>query len=253
MTETGLGNVNEPILQISDLSFAYGDRQVLADIALSLDSGQCLALVGPSGCGKSTLLKLLAGLLPLQSGRVSWDGKSDSAHAITAQVGALMPQSDALYPWLRVLDNVALGARLAGASKRDARAKALELLTQVGLADFTQAWPGELSGGMRSRVSFVRTLSSGRPLWLLDEPFGALDALTREEVQDWLLQQRQQHGATMVIVTHDVAEAVLLGDRIAVLPKEPGALVAELEVPQLTRADADFVTWCEQVRALLKA
>ncbi len=192
--------------------------QALADVSLHASPGELLAVVGPSGCGKSTLLELICGLQEPDSGRVA------CAPAV------LMPQRDLLLPWLSALDNAALALRIARVPRPRARAKASALFDELGLDGFQQARPHELSGGMRQRVAFARTLLSGKPLLCLDEPFGALDAITRGEMQEWLARALARERRTVVLVTHDVEEAILLADRVAVLSQRPGRVVAELAV-----------------------
>jgi ABC-type nitrate/sulfonate/bicarbonate transport system ATPase subunit len=190
----------------------------LAEISLRVEHNQVLAVVGPSGCGKTTLLELICGL------------QSPDAGSLQAAPAALMPQRDMLLPWRSALDNTALPLQIAGLSRKQARAQALPLFSELGLAGFENAHPGVLSGGMRQRVAFLRTLLSGKPLLCLDEPFGALDAITRMQMQSWLAQTLDHEPRTVVLVTHDVEEAVLLGDRVAVMSPRPGRVVAELAI-----------------------
>ncbi len=192
--------------------------RALADVSLQAGAGELLAVVGPSGCGKTTLLELLCGLRASDSGLVR------------APAAVLMPQRDLLLPWLDALDNAALARRIAGLSRTRARERARGLFGELGLEGFARARPHELSGGMRQRVAFVRTLLAGKPLLCLDEPFGALDAITRAEMQQWLAQALAREPRTVVLVTHDVEEAVLLADRVAVFSSRPGRVAATLEV-----------------------
>ncbi len=208
---------------VSAVSHAYRPArgmsvQALTEVSLHAGEHELLAVVGPSGCGKTTLLELICGLQQPEQGTVR------SAPA------ALMPQRDLLLPWLSALDNAALALRIAHVSKAQARIRAAELFAELGLEGFEQARPDELSGGMRQRVAFVRTLLSGKPVLCLDEPFGALDAITRAEMQAWLTEALRQEPRTVVLVTHDVEEAVMLADRVAVLSPRPGRVVAALEV-----------------------
>ena len=204
---------------VAGVSRAYGEVAALAGVSLCVDAGRTVAVVGPSGCGKSTLLELVCGLQEPDSG------------AVSAPPAALMPQRDGLLPWLSALDNAAVAMRLRGASRRAARAAAREHFAHFGLEGFERARPAALSGGMRQRVAFVRTLLAGRPLLCLDEPFGALDALTRSRMQSWLAGALREEPRTVLLVTHDVEEAVLLADEIVLLSERPGKVVARLDVP----------------------
>jgi ABC-type nitrate/sulfonate/bicarbonate transport system ATPase subunit len=190
----------------------------LAGITLALEPGALLAVVGPSGCGKSTLLELICGLQAPDSG------------SIVCPPAVLMPQRDLLLPWLSAAENAGLALRVAGLSRAEARTRAGALFASLGLDGFQGAHPSELSGGMRQRVAFLRTLLAGKPLLCLDEPFGALDAITRGEMQDWLSGTLAREPRTVVLVTHDVEEAIVLADRVAVLSPQPGRVIEELEV-----------------------
>ena len=197
---------------------ARGSVQALADVSLHADRGELLAVVGPSGCGKTTLLELICGL------------QAPDAGSVRSEPAALMPQRDLLLPWLSAVDNAALALRIARRPRAQARERAGALFAELGLAGFEHARPQELSGGMRQRVAFLRTLLSDKPVLCLDEPFGALDAITRAEMQSWLAGALEREPRTVVLVTHDVEEAVLLADRVAVMSARPGRVVAELEV-----------------------
>ena len=206
-----------------------GDVLALDRLDLASSSGEVLAVVGPSGCGKSTLLELLAGLQDPDAGTVAAAGATEREARLAAC--AYMPQRDLLLPWRSALANAALALELGGERPAAARQRALPLFERFGLAEFAAALPAELSGGMRQRVAFLRTLLAGRPVLLLDEPFGALDSITRAAMQEWLAAALAAEPRTTVLVTHDVREALFLGDRVAVLSPRPGRLVAELEVP----------------------
>jgi ABC-type nitrate/sulfonate/bicarbonate transport system ATPase subunit len=210
-------------VSLQGVSHAYRDRRgadvhALADVSLLAPRGSVLAVVGPSGCGKTTLLELICGL------------QQPDAGTIVCEPAVLMPQRDLLLPWLCALDNAALAPRIAGDSRARARARASTLFSELGLGGFERARPHELSGGMRQRVAFLRTLLSGKPVLCLDEPFGALDAITRGEMQDWLVGALLREPRTVVLVTHDVEEAIVLADRVAVLSPRPGRVLAELAV-----------------------
>jgi ABC-type nitrate/sulfonate/bicarbonate transport system ATPase subunit len=217
----------------------FGAIVALDDVSLHVDAGEVVAVVGPSGCGKSTLLELVCGLLAADEGSVS------SAPAV------LMPQRDLLLPWLCALDNAALALRIGGLGRDGARDRARPLFERLGLAGFERARPHELSGGMRQRVAFARTLLSGKPVLCLDEPFGALDALTRADLQGWLAAALEEEPRTVLLVTHDVEEAAVLADRIVVLSPRPGRVVAELTVgTPRPRAATDRPVLDARVRAM---
>jgi ABC-type nitrate/sulfonate/bicarbonate transport system ATPase subunit len=205
-------------LALAGVAKAFGEIDAVADVSLRAAPRETVAVVGPSGCGKSTLLEMVCGL------------QTPDAGTVRAAPAALMPQRDGLLPWLSALDNAGLALRVAGASKAAARAAAHEHFEAFGLVGFERARPAELSGGMRQRVAFLRTLLAGRPLLCLDEPFGALDALTRAQLQRWLAGALVREPRTVVLVTHDVEEAVLLADRIVLLSPRPGRVVATIEV-----------------------
>ena len=190
----------------------------LRGLSLVAQPGEIVAVVGPSGCGKTTLLELVCGLSGPDTGTV------DAAPA------ALMAQRDLLLPWRSAVDNAALALRVAGIAREAAREQASTLLREFGLGGFERARPSELSGGMRQRVAFARTLLSGRTVLCLDEPFAALDALTRQEMQDWLADALLAQPRTVVLVTHDVEEAIVLADRVLVMSPRPGRVVAALDV-----------------------
>ncbi len=187
-------------------------------MSLRAEPHEVVAVVGPSGCGKSTLLELICGLQQADSGSV----RSDPA--------ALMPQRDLLLPWLGAADNAALALRAQGVPKGDAHARVAPWLERFGLGEFERTKPAELSGGMRQRVAFLRTLLAGKPVLALDEPFASLDAITRAEMQGWLVQFLAEEPRTVVLVTHDVEEAVVLGDRVVVMSPRPGTAAAEIEI-----------------------
>jgi len=208
-------------LEANGLVRRFGSVLALDGVDLEVRAGEAVAIVGPSGCGKSTLLEILAGLQQPDSGRV--DGGGETC--------AFMPQSDLLLPWRDALGNAALALECTGTAPKTARRAAAPLFERFGLSRFEHAYPRELSGGMRQRVAFLRTLLAGRPALLLDEPFGALDSITRASMQEWLAGALAEEPRTLVLVTHDVEEALYLADRVAVMSQRPGRIVAELEVP----------------------
>ena len=190
---------------------------------------EVLGLVGPSGCGKSTLLELICGLREPERRRRSRSAAPEAGARLAAC--AFMPQRDLLFPWLSALDNAALALRNRGLRRAEARSRAAERFARFGLAGFEEAAPAELSGGMRQRVAFLRTLLSDKPVLALDEPFASLDAITRAEMQEWLAAALEAEPRTIVLVTHDVEEALYLSDRVAVLSARPARVVEELERP----------------------
>jgi ABC-type nitrate/sulfonate/bicarbonate transport system ATPase subunit len=195
-----------------------GRVQALSGMSLRAAPHEIVAVVGPSGCGKTTLLELICGLQTPDAGTV------DSAPA------ALMAQRDLLLPWLGTLDNAALALRARGVAREQARATAAPWIDRFGLGGFEDVKPAALSGGMRQRVSFLRSMLAGKPVLALDEPFASLDAITRAEMQRWLGHVLATEPRTVVLVTHDVEEAVVLGDRVVVMSARPGRAVAEIEV-----------------------
>ena len=222
-------------LSCEELSKTFGGRdgEVLAldGVDLQVEDGEFVSIVGPSGCGKSTLFNILAGLLAPTRGRIEVDGQDP--HGLLGRFG-YMPQKDLLMPWRRVLDNVTLGLEIKGIGRREARLRAVEQLPRFGLAGFEHRWPASLSGGMRQRAAFLRTFLAGRDVMLLDEPFGALDALTRQAMQQWLLEIWGAEHKTILFVTHDVEEAIYLSDRVYVMSGRPGRMrmCVEVDLPR---------------------
>jgi NitT/TauT family transport system ATP-binding protein len=227
-------------VHLAGVSRTFGSVPALAGVDLHVAAHETVAVVGPSGCGKTTLLELVCGL------------QAPDAGSVHADRAVLMPQRDGLLPWLTAIDNAALAPRLAGASRDAARAQAHPLFVAFGLEGFERARPHELSGGMRQRVAFLRTLLSGKPVLCLDEPFGALDALTRREMQEWLAGALAREPRTVLLVTHDVEEAATLADRVLVMSPRPGRMVAELPVER-ARSAADVLAVRERALEALRA
>jgi NitT/TauT family transport system ATP-binding protein len=218
---------------------------VLAGVSLDVGPREFVTLVGPSGCGKSTICNIVAGLVRPDAGTVAIDGQV-----------AYMQQKDLLLPWRTVLDNAILGLEIQGAPRAAAREEARAMLRRFGLEGFERAYPATLSGGMRQRVALVRTLLCRRDLLVLDEPFGALDAMTRAAMQGYLLRLREEFGRTVLFITHDVEEAVLLSDRVYVMAARPGRIRAErrLDLPRPRRAtDPGIVAEKAAILGLLHA
>lgn len=199
----------------------------LEKINLTVTEGEFVSLIGPSGCGKSTLLDLVAGLYLPDEGEILLGDQS-----IAGQKGhvSYMPQNDLLFPWRTILDNVIVPLILQGLSKKEARQQAAELIPAFGLEKFAASYPYMLSGGMRQRAAFLRTYLCKKDLMLLDEPFGKLDALTKLQMQKWLLEMWQRFSHSVLFVTHDIDEAILLSDRIFILSPRPGRLLKEITV-----------------------
>lgn len=223
-----------PRLHLDGLSrtFSLSDgshRAVLDDISLTVHPGEFVSIIGPSGCGKSTLFNIIAGLDAPSSGAVDIDGEV-----------AYMPQKDALLPWRSIAANAALGLEVQGVKRREARARVRKWFPRFGLAGFEDSLPFELSGGMRQRAALLRTVVQNKSTLLLDEPFGALDALTKQDLQTWLQQVWAEHEWTALLITHDVREAILLSDRVVVLSSRPAtvSLVLDVDLPKPRGIDA---------------
>ena len=216
----------KPKLAARGVGVEKGEVRILDAVDLEVSPGEFVALIGPSGAGKSTLLGLLAGLEAPSEGVVEKDGDP----LVRPGLVSYMPQTDLLLPWRSVVANVSLGLEATGVPKKAARERAAEALERFGLSGFEGAPPWALSGGMRSRAALLRTALLGRDVLLLDEPFGALDALTRRGLQEWLLGVRNELAATIILVTHDVDEAILLADRVVVLSERPAHVALDLGV-----------------------
>ncbi|GGG79284.1 ABC transporter ATP-binding protein [Paenibacillus radicis (ex Gao et al. 2016)] len=214
-------------LSVQGLHYGFsGEEPLFHDLSFTVKKGEFVSIVATSGMGKTTLFRLLAGLLVPGSGVIAVNG---SATAKQNAVG-YMPQRDCLMPWRTVQDNAAIGLELQGSSKREARRRVLELLPELGLEGTELKYPHELSGGMRQRVSFLRSLLGGGDLLLLDEPFSALDAMTRTGMQQWLLQVWEKHKKTILFITHDIDEALLLSDRVLVAARRPITELQSVEI-----------------------
>ena len=226
-------------LAVRDVHASYDDLPVLDGIDLQAAPGEFVSILGPSGSGKSTLFNVLTGGLRADRGEVLVDGSPLDEHG---RHFAFMPQQDALLPWRRIIDNLTLGLEVQGTSRRRARDQVRPLLPTFGLEEFERSYPFQLSGGMRQRAALLRTVAQGRDVLLLDEPFGALDALTRADMQRWLQQVWQEFRWTVVLITHDVREAVFLSDRIYVLSPRPARVETVVEVPLPRPRTVDSLT-----------
>jgi ABC-type nitrate/sulfonate/bicarbonate transport system ATPase subunit len=218
-------------LVVDHVSMAFktpsGSFEALAPVTLSIPQGRFVSLIGPSGCGKSTIFNIIAGLLEPTAGRVVIDGID--ATGTIGRVGYML-QKDLLLPWRTVLDNVILGMEIQGVTLREARARALPLLKRYGLAGFEYLYPNALSGGMRQRAALLRTLLFDTDMILLDEPFGALDAQTKLQMQEWLMALWADFGKTVLFVTHDVEEAIYLSDEVHVMGTRPGRIIETIPI-----------------------
>lgn len=213
------------MLQISHLSADYGGKPALADINLTLESGELLVVLGPSGCGKTTLLNLIAGFVPYQHGSITLEGQRVTGPG--AERGVVF-QNEGLLPWRNVQDNVALGLQLAGVDKAQRRQAAAQMLKKVGLEGAEKRFIWQLSGGQRQRVGIARALAANPQLLLLDEPFGALDAFTREQMQTLLLKLWHETGKQVLLITHDIEEAIFMATELVLLSPGPGRVVERL-------------------------
>jgi ABC-type nitrate/sulfonate/bicarbonate transport system ATPase subunit len=230
-----------PRLRLDNVCMTFkthaGVFKALAPVTLSIPQGRFVSLIGPSGCGKSTIFNIIAGLLEPTAGQVLIDGVQ--ATGTIGRVGYML-QKDLLLPWRTVLDNVILGMEIQGVPLREARGRALPLLQRYGLSGFEHLYPSALSGGMRQRAALLRTLLFDTNVILLDEPFGALDAQTKLQMQDWLMQLWSDFGKTVVFVTHDIEEAIFLSDEVHVMGTRPGRIVdtipVSIERPRLRSA-----------------
>ncbi len=226
-TSPGKGATNSAI-ELSEVRHYFGDLLVLDGIDLSVPAQSRVAFVGPSGCGKSTLLLMIAGLLNSQGGTITVGDAAEPASRLRRC--ALMPQQDLLLPWRTALDNACLALENRGVSRSAARKQAQPLFERFGLASFEQSYPSQLSGGMRQRVSFLRTLMADKAVFLLDEPFGALDAISRAAMQEWLLSAMSEVPKTIMLVTHDVEEALLLANTVVVFSSRPARILDVIDV-----------------------
>lgn len=228
---------SEPIatslaLEVTGISKTFIQRRrktgVLDDISLSVKQQEFVSIVGPSGCGKSTLFHIIGGLEKPDAGTIAMNGIP-----VTGQRGRIsyMPQQPALFPWRTIEDNVLLAGEIKGSLQDDAREEARHWLGKVGLSGFEKAYPHMLSGGMQQRVAFLRSLLAPQELMLLDEPFSALDALTRSEMQRWLLKLWEENRRSVLFITHNIEEALLLSNRIYVFSGRPGSIIQTVDVP----------------------
>lgn len=228
-------------LTIKNLFFSYDGKPLLKNISLSLKKGEFLSIVGSSGCGKSTIIKLVAGIEKADSGTI----KSEST--------GYMPQKDLLLPWRTVLDNILLPVEISKQNLKVEKEKALEYLKKLKLDEYQNSFPNELSGGMRQRVSFLRTLFTQGEILLLDEPFSALDMITKEQLQKWLLEILNDFKKSVIFITHDINEAIFLSDRILVCKNSPLDSFEEFKVSsQIKNSPEEIIALKEKILKIIK-
>lgn len=218
-------------LEVSGLSFSYDNKKLFENLDFSIKEGEFVSLLGPSGCGKSTILKLLTGVIQAETGRITVDRQPVTG---LSEHFAYMPQNDLLFPWKTILDNVCLYGQIHG-SMEEMRREASKNFPAFGLEGYETKYPSSLSGGMRQRAAFLRTALCKADILLLDEPFGALDVITRGDMQDWLISMRARLNRTVLLVTHDMDEALYLSDRILILNQAPAHITCEIEIPDRVR------------------
>ncbi|OAB45643.1 nitrate ABC transporter ATP-binding protein [Paenibacillus antarcticus] len=255
----GVATSVSPALQVTNIHKSFNRRRlglsVLEGVTLRVEQGEFVSIVGPSGCGKSTLFHIIGGLVQPDSGEVWMNGQE-----VTGERGhiSFMPQQPALFPWRTIEDNVILAQEVKGISKREARMDAREWIAKVGLSGFEKAYPHMLSGGMQQRAAFLRALLSPEELMCLDEPFSALDALTRSDMQRWLLDMWEENRRSILLITHNIEEALLLSNRIYVFSSRPGTVLQEIEVPfsrprqETMTEDPTFLGLKRELSALMK-
>lgn len=214
-------------ISIKDLTVRFGDVLAVDNVSLDFDEGDFISIVGPSGCGKTTILNMLTGLFPVQQGQVTLLGKKPVEGNPDI---AYMLARDCLLPWRSTLDNAGYGMEVRGVDEAEIKKRATELLKRVGLKGFEQSYPKHLSHGMRQRCALARTFALDAPILLMDEPFGALDAQTKLQLEDLLMDLCAAQKRTVVFITHDLAEAVALSDRVIVMSARPGRVVADVNI-----------------------
>lgn len=241
------------MLRIEALTIAAPERALVENLSLDLAEGRVTCMIGPSGCGKTSVIKWLAGILPAgltATGRLAIDGRERTRP--DPAVG-YQPQNDALFPWLTVAENAALGLEVAGVRRAAAKVRVAPLLSAFGLAGSERLFPDQLSGGMRQRVAFLRTIVRESRFILLDEPFSALDAVTRMRMQTWLVARLQEAPRGVLMVTHDLREATEIADRVLVMAAAPGRIVADIEIdtPRESRSEGALAGLRETLKSLL--
>jgi len=243
------------MISVSEVAKVFEDGTVaLENVSFEVKKGESCAIIGESGCGKSTLLLILAGLLKPTRGEVTIDG---SIVTKPMKNVSLILQDYGLFPWKNVYDNIALGLKIRRVGRDEIRRKVSSLINRLGLEGFERHYPKQLSGGMRQRVAFARALATNPEILLMDEPFSSLDALSRENLQNFLLKLWQENKITMVLVTHSIEEAVFLGKRIVVLTPRPGKVKAIVENPMAGSLDyryrEEYFRKCREIRRIIEA
>lgn len=242
------------MISVKNVSKFFDDLKALDGVTFEVERGESCAIIGPSGCGKSTLLLIMAGILKPSEGEVKVDGNAVNSPLRSA---ALILQDFGLFPWKTVYDNVALGLRLRGVDRETEKRRVEELLKKFGLLGFEKAYPKQLSGGMKQRVAIARAIAIEPQILLMDEPLSSLDALSREEMQNFLLKLWKETGTTMVLVTHSIEEAVFLGKKIVVLTERPGKVKAVVENKEAGdesyRHEEVFFERCKLLRRIIRA
>jgi NitT/TauT family transport system ATP-binding protein len=243
------------VISLSNAGKLFGGRQVLQGVSAEIGDAEFVSILGPSGCGKSTLLRLIAGLVPFEEGSIRFGGAEVTAP--TAEMGFVFQTSN-LLPWRNVRDNLLLGVDLDPQARRPDEAAIAALVETLGLTGFEASYPGELSGGMRHRVAIGQALARGPRVLLMDEPFGALDALTRDRLNMELLRIWQRDRKTVLLVTHSISEAVLLSDRVLVMSERPGTIIEDVRIdlprprdPSATRENPAFGDYVVRLSKLM--
>ena len=240
--DNSLGRVS-----LKDVNYSLDSLEILRNIDLSVNSREIVSIIGPSGCGKSSVLNLISGLQCPDSGQIKIEGKSDQADRLN--MISYMQQKDLLLPWRTVLDNVILGLEIQGIPKKESRKIAMEQMEKFGLLGFENKYPFTLSGGMKQRAAFLRTILMDRPILLLDEPFSALDALNRMQMQEWVIKLFDGLDKTVIFVTHDIDEAIFLSDRIYVMSSSPGEFIS-IENIKLSRPRSREIMFSSDVLSI---
>ncbi len=229
-------------LHANNLKKNFGDKKIVDDVSFYVNDNEFVSLLGPSGSGKSTIFNMIAGLLQVDNGEIIIDGED-----FTGKVGKVsyMYQKDLLLPWNNILDNVSMPLVLKGKNKKQAKEEAKKYFETFGLQGFEDSYPSQLSGGMKQRAALLRTYLFSNDMMLLDEPFGALDAITRSKMHFWLLDVLKKYNSTVLFITHDIEEAIFLSDRIYILSDKPAKIKAEIKVNLSNRMSKDIVTTAE--------